>query len=255
MVLDIVTVHLNDFDNLEKTRLSLEQANRDPDVRWIVIDGGSKPKSDRDTKYKELTESMSARFLSEPDSGIYNAMNKGTGLSTGDYILYLNAGDELHPDFSWPALKMEINESRPCMVWGVCHEKFADEGLVKVKNRSPAWAWYGIPVNHQNVLFKRDLLPPEPYDEGFTYCADYDLLGRLLVGKCSVYRTEMPISVYQRGGISARHFSHTMSEEELLRTRHFGVPPIFSRMITYLKLANSKAGQYPAVRRLMRKWI
>jgi len=255
MNLDIVSVHLNDFQNLDSTRRSLEKAIPEWGVSWIIVDGGSISKTHCDEEVLRQSDALSTRFLSEPDKGIYDAMNKGTQLLTGDYVLYLNAGDVLNPEFSWPLLEKEINDSRPGMVWGTCHERYSDGRMVKVKNRSPGLAWYGIPVNHQNVLFRRDLLGTGPYDEDLRYCADYELIGRLLKQGSRVHRTEMPIAIFQRGGASARNFRETMREEEMLRTRHFGVNPVLSRLITHVKIFNRKAGQIPAVRRLMRKWV
>lgn len=255
MRLSIVTVHLDAPECLRRTHDSLRSAISDGDTEWLLIDGGSGIFKSTDSGLRQTMQQAALAFVSEPDNGIYDAMNKGTRLASGDYVLYLNAGDVLHPDFSWSQLGKEISASRPGMVWGTCHERFADGRLVKVKNRSPNLAWYGIPVNHQNVLFRRALLEPAPYDEHFVYCADYDLIGRLLSQGCTVHRTEMPIAIFQRDGLSAQNFAETMREEETLRNRHFGVNPFLSRMITYLKHFNSAAGRIPALRRLMRKWV
>jgi len=253
--LSIVTVHLNDLDGLGQTAQSLQSQFEIEDSQWIVIDGGTNSQTPSDSQTFATVDKLASIFVSEADNGIYDAMNKGTRAAAGDYVLFLNAGDELHPGFSWPRLAAQIAEDEPGMVWGTCHERYSDDRLVKVKNRSPGLAWYGIPVNHQNVLFRRDLLGSEPYDGDFIYCADYDLIGRLLGQNCSVHLTDMPVAIFQRGGASAQNFRQTMREEELLRTRHFGVNPVFSRLITRFKTFNHKAGQIPAVRRLMRKWV
>ena len=141
------------------------------------------------------------------------------------------------------------------MIWGTCHERFPDGTLVRLKTRSPKLAWYGIPVNHQNVLFRRDLLGDGPYDLRYRYHADYDLIGRMLQRGAQVHRSELPIAIFQRGGISSRNFSETMREEEKLRQRHFGVSPVLSRAITLLKKFNRSLGSIPALRRAMRRWV
>ena len=255
MKISILTVHKNDLKALSDTLDSIQSILGNPDIDWIVIDGGTSAADAAQRNVITKVRGLASKFISEPDSGIYDAMNKGTGLAVGEYLLYLNAGDLLHPRFSLQKLKQCLVSSRPGMIWGVCHERYEDGQLVRVTNRSPTLAWYGIPVNHQNVFFRRDLLGACPYNEKLRYCADYDLISRLLKQGAEVHRTEMPFVIFQRGGSSAQNFRETMQEEELLRTMHFGVNPVFSRMITHFKLLNSKAGQFPVLRRLMRKWV
>ncbi len=89
MKLSIITVNLNNKDGLQKTIDSvISQTFKD--FEWIVIDGGSTDGS------KELIEKYSdyiSYWVSEPDKGIYNAMNKGIKVAKGDYLEFLNSGD------------------------------------------------------------------------------------------------------------------------------------------------------------------
>ena len=91
MKLSIITVNLNNRDGLQKTIDSVIcQTFRD--FEWIVIDGGSTDGS------KELIEQYADHFaywVSEPDKGIYNAMNKGIKVAKGEYLQFLNSGDSL----------------------------------------------------------------------------------------------------------------------------------------------------------------
>lgn len=255
ITLDIITVHLNDFDGLELTFHSLKTALQRPCVSWLLIDGNSTAASPQQQKIIKRVSPHATQYVSEQDTGTYNAMNKGTRLAHGDYVLYLNAGDELHPEFSMEGIEAELEESRPGMVWGTCHERFPDGSLVKMKNRSPRLAWYGIPVNHQNVLFHNDILGSDPYDESYRYCADYDLISRLLNQNVQIHRTAMPIAIFQRGGASAKNFLATMEEEHSLRIEHFGLNRFVSKGISYLKRFNGKLGSIPAIRRILRKWV
>ncbi|NNJ65925.1 MAG: glycosyltransferase [Xanthomonadales bacterium] len=255
MILSVVTVHLDDFAGLSATRASLRRHLSDPAVHWIVIDGDSSPGRAEDSESLRGAREAADEYVSEPDAGIYDAMNKGTRLARGDYVLYLNAGDELHERFSLEGLAAELGDDRPGMIWGTCHERYPDGRRVRVKNRSPWLAWYGIPVNHQNVLFRRDLLGDAPYRLEYRYNADYDLIGRLLKQGTAVRRTEMPVAVFARGGASARNFSEMLKEEEALRTLHFGVSPALSRGITAFKRLTGRLGRVPAIRRVLRKWV
>ena len=92
MKLSIITVNLNNCDGLQKTIDSVVSQTF-KDFEWIVIDGGSTDGS------KELIEQYADHFtywVSEPDKGIYNAMNKGIRVAKGDYLQFLNSGDYLY---------------------------------------------------------------------------------------------------------------------------------------------------------------
>lgn len=89
--LSIITINYNNLQGLEKTYQSVVSQTWQ-DFEWIVIDGGSTDGS------KEFIEEHQDRFsywVSEPDKGIYNAMNKGISISTGEYCFFLNSGDSL----------------------------------------------------------------------------------------------------------------------------------------------------------------
>lgn len=92
MRLSIITINYNNRNGLQKTIESvISQTNKN--FEWIIIDGGSTDGS------KELIEKYSsyiAYWVSEPDKGIYNAMNKGIKVSHGDFLWFLNSGDYLY---------------------------------------------------------------------------------------------------------------------------------------------------------------
>lgn len=89
--ISIITVNLNNLEGLQRTMKSvLEQSYSD--YEYIIIDGGSK---DGSKEYIEKHRDRLAHFVSEPDKGIYNGMNKGIKASQGEYLLFLNSGDLL----------------------------------------------------------------------------------------------------------------------------------------------------------------
>ncbi|MGK0307850.1 MAG: glycosyltransferase involved in cell wall biosynthesis, partial [Urechidicola sp.] len=95
MLISIITINYNDAVGLKKTMASvLEQTYED--IEYIVIDGGS---TDGSKAYIELYHKDLAYWVSEPDQGIYHAMNKGIDQATGDYLLFLNSGDWLVDNF------------------------------------------------------------------------------------------------------------------------------------------------------------
>ena len=147
MKVSVVTIHLNDFAGLNRTFNSLKLSRCFNHLEWIIIDGDSELTDGG--LFFEQVKSSADHFLSEPDKGIYDAMNKGTRLASGDYILYLNAGDELHPDFESALLDHLAAGASPDMIWGRCEVHYLDGSKIQVKTRSPSWAWYCMPAFHQ----------------------------------------------------------------------------------------------------------
>jgi hypothetical protein len=255
MLLNIVTIHLDNFEGLHRTLESLRPTLGHPNVRWIVVDGGSSHPNPDEQRLMDAVSEMADVFISEHDRGIYDAMNKGTDRTVEGYLLYLNAGDELHPHFDWNDLGTQLEGSKADMVWGVCHERYPNGTLVRIHNRSPALAWYGMPANHQNILFRRDRIGDQPYDTSYRILADYDLVSKILKSGGRVQRTAMPIAIFDRGGLSTAEFDSTMEEEDRLRMQHYGVPSAVSYVIRRFKTVNASIGKNPTLRRFLRRWV
>lgn len=111
MKVSIITINLNDKKGLEQTIKSVAQQTYD-NYEFIIIDGNS---IDGSVELIEQNEGIVSHWISEPDTGIYNAMNKGIKLSTGDYLYFLNAGDRLYsPDVLEKIFEDNKNESFIC---------------------------------------------------------------------------------------------------------------------------------------------
>ncbi len=98
MLLSIITVAFRNLEGIVKTHASLAHLAQAGDIsfEWIVVDGGS---SDGTSAFLEgLSGEHRLRFVSEPDKGIYDAMNKGIAMARGRFALFLNSGDILHAD-------------------------------------------------------------------------------------------------------------------------------------------------------------
>lgn len=256
MFLSIVTIHLDDFAGLARTMASLDALLSADVVEWIVVDGGSRAQSAGDDEILGLARDSAQRFVSEPDEGIYDAMNKGTCLAGGEYVMYLNAGDELHEAFDHRQLEQELPEPAPGMVMGQCTERYANGREVELKTRPSSWAWYGMPTSHPAILFNRRLLPAQPYNTDFQIAADYDLFCRLLTQSGRpVHRIPMHFARFYLGGVSDTAHGRTLEEEHLIRVRYFAVPPFLSRLLIWFKTGMKKLSGFAWLRRAWRKWV
>lgn len=201
MKLSIITVNLNNRDGLQKTIDSVVSQTFG-DFEWIVIDGGSTDGS------KELIEQYAdyfAYWVSEPDKGVYNAMNKGIKVAKGDYLQFLNSGD-------WLVSPTILSE-----VFGGSHNADVLYGLMVRNNTSgemhnmdlmkPKLFWYDFyfgTLNHQSTFIKLHLFEEYGgYDESYVVMADWHFFARVLgLGDASYEFLPIVISVYEGGGFS-----------------------------------------------------
>ena len=256
MKISIVTVHLDNFSGLQKTYHSIQALGLLNVVEWIVIDGGSSPDSAADEAILLEIESGASHYRSEPDRGIYDAMNKGTQLATGDYLLYLNSGDQLHPDFDLQTLHGILNMESPDMLWGQCFDQDLKNEVYPRKTRKPGWLRFGMPVSHQAILFARESLGLAPYDLDFEIGADYDLLCRKFRQGARIVRSRIPICIYDLVGHSSMDRLKTLLEESRIRRKNFNTALFLDRVFLYIKLILwNFHSRFPVFRRLWRRRV
>lgn len=235
--LSVVTVHLNDFEALGRTRDSLQSVLESRSVEWIVVDGGSTPDGPREIGILASTRLDADHFLSGPDQGIYDAMNKGIALASGDYLLFLNAGDLLHPDFRVDILFEQLGGQAPDMAWGECYDIDRTGRQYRRRPRGTAWLRVGMPVSHQAIFFSRHFLPDPAYDTRYRYAADYDLLCRLIANGARIMHSNQPVCVFDLQGRSSQNKRAALYEESEIRRQRLGASRLFDGSIRRAKLA------------------
>lgn len=174
-VISIVTVVRNDAGRLLRTLESVARQKSDK-IEYLIVDGAS---TDGTLELIRSRGGLIDRWVSEPDNGIYDAMNKGTGLSRGRYLMFLNAGDELLADVG--ALATASPEA--CvLLYGRANMLYPDGSLSYVKGKrlkTPRRFLKGMPLCHQAILYRRDVMPP--YDTSFRIMSDRLLTYRLVM--------------------------------------------------------------------------
>ena len=180
--LSIVTVVRNDAGRLLRTLESVARQKSDR-IEYLVVDGAS---TDATLELIRSHEGLIDRWVSEPDRGIYDAMNKATGLCRGRYLMFLNAGDELIADVG---SLVEASPEECVLLYGRANMLFPDGSLSYVKGKrlkSPQRFLKGMPLCHQAILYRRDVMPS--YDTSFKIMSDR-LLTYLLVRDYGMART------------------------------------------------------------------
>lgn len=201
MTFSIITINLNNSVGLKKTAESIvSQSCRD--YEWIVIDGGS---TDGSMDVINSYFNIIAYSVSEPDQGIYNAMNKGVEASNGDYLIFLNSGDCLYnKDVLADFIKLKAKGD---IVYGNT-ERVGRDGVhcgeeVPARHLSLQYLLYKR-LNHQSMFFSRQCFANHRYDESFRLLGDMELMIRLAMqGTKFVYWNRFIVK-YDVTGVSAR---------------------------------------------------
>ena len=199
MKLSIITVCLND-KNIERTCKSICSQNFD-DFEWIIIDGKSNLETIKTIqKYKEKI----SKFISEKDSGIYDAMNKGILVSTGEYVSFMNAGDCFYlPDTLSNIFNKNFYQSD--ILYGdveiVKNRKTVIEK--NPKNITKQFFLYGT-INHQACFIKKDLfLKYGLYNLRYKTASDFEKLILWEKNGCSFKYLNQIVAIHYRNGISS----------------------------------------------------
>jgi glycosyltransferase involved in cell wall biosynthesis len=153
----VVTVSLNNSNGLRKTFLSLSNLNVKP-FEVIVIDAVSK--DDTISVVKQYSANLNIRFISEPDDGIYDAMNKGLSLVRTSLVHYLNGGDEVCGE---PYLNLHVPTLIPVIICDIMNDyRWVDKINM-----------LGFGYCHQGIIFPSN---HRQYDTGYFYASDLDLI-------------------------------------------------------------------------------
>jgi glycosyltransferase involved in cell wall biosynthesis len=206
MKLSIITVNLNNKDGLQKTIDSvISQTFRD--FEWIVIDGGSTDGS------KELIEQYAgyiAYWVSEPDKGIYNAMNKGIRAAKGEYCLFLNSGDCFYEDHT---LEMVVSAGLDAdIVYGYqLVEKNGERTTLNQPRTLSFDTFYHGNINHSGGSFIRTSLFERYglYDENLRIVSDFKFcIQAIILGEATTKYVDILVSVFDGDGISSNMEEH-----------------------------------------------
>jgi glycosyltransferase involved in cell wall biosynthesis len=221
--LSVITIVYNNVRDIERTMLSVLNQTY-PNIEYIIIDGAS----DDGTKdiiynYKDKL----GQFISEKDKGIYDAMNKGLALATGDYVLFMNSGDEIYA----AETVTEVFESAPGADIYYGETEMYDgqwNSLGQRRHRAPeTFNWhsfkYGMSISHQAIYVKRSLA--EPYDLQYKYSADIDWIIRVAKNASSIVNTHSYVAKYLVGGISKQKHMASLKERFRIFTKYYGLIP------------------------------
>jgi glycosyltransferase involved in cell wall biosynthesis len=233
--LSIITIVYNNVQDIERTMLSVINQTYS-NIEYIVIDGASNDGTlDVINKYNPRI----AKLISEKDKGIYDAMNKGLNIATGDYVLFMNSGDEL---FAADTVSEIFTTQADADIYYGETEIINSEGESMGQRRHNApeqftWRGFnlGMSISHQAIYIKRSLI--EPYDDRYQLSADIDWIIRAAKKAKTIVNTRMYVAKYLFGGMSKKKHKQSLIERFHIMRRHYGlIPTVFNHGIIAFKL-------------------
>lgn len=234
-ILSVITVVYNNVDHVERTLLSVLNQTY-PHIEYIVIDGAS---TDGTLQVIEKYKDRIAKLISEPDKGIYDAMNKGLAIATGNYVLFMNSGDELYaPETVANVFAAADNVDIYYGETEMINNK--GESLGQRRHKAPEkFTWrsfkYGMNVSHQAIYIKRSLV--EPYDPRYQLSADIDWIIRAAKKAKVIVNVNQYVAKYLIGGMSKAKHRQSLKERFSIMKRYYGLlPTVFNHMVIAFNL-------------------
>lgn len=237
MKISIVTITYNAEAVLQRTLDSVSsQTYRD--IEHLIIDGASKDGTmDLVSRYKVRDLPYEVRVVSEPDKGIYDAMNKGLRLATGEYIVFLNAGDTLHDektlDMVASSLQPAANSQQPAVIYGDTNIVDDEGHFLRKRHLSVpdnlTWRSFkqGMLVCHQAFYARLDIARDILYDLQYRHSADVDWCIRVMKEAerrhLPLVRVQGVVADFLDGGDSSKNHRASLRERFHVMRRHYGL--------------------------------
>lgn len=211
--LSIITVNYNNREGLRDTLISISK-QRDKNFEAIVVDGGS---TDGSIDIVREFEHVITKWISEPDKGVYHAMNKGVAMANGEYVLFVNSGDCLSDE----NVISQLNRIDICS--DICFGR-----VLNINNKGEGHLWEPPQernlslqylrwntLHHPGAIIRRDLQVKYPYDEKLRICSDRKFFVQaLILGDASYSTIPVIINAFAPSGLSGAHAEHKMVEED-----------------------------------------
>ena len=221
----IITVTYNAAATIEATLLSVRQQTY-RHFEHLIIDGASKDNTLYIIyKYKDDT----IKVFSEPDKGLYDAMNKGIRMASCDYLCFLNAGDTFHEVETLEKIANTISTTPhglPSILYGETAIVNAERQFLHMRrHKAPdvlTWKSFqqGMLVCHQAFLVKRTLA--EPYNLQYKYSSDFDWCIRMMKKADVISNTHLILIDYLDEGMTTRHHKESLIERLRIMAKHYG---------------------------------
>jgi glycosyltransferase involved in cell wall biosynthesis len=233
--LSVITIVYNNVRDIERTMLSVLNQTYN-NIEYIIVDGLS---TDGTLQVIEQYKGRVSKIISEKDKGIYDAMNKGLALATGDYVIFMNSGDEFYDNQTVAAVFAATDDAD--IYYGET-EMIADNGesLGQRRHKAPTkFTWrgfkYGMSISHQAIYIRRELA--EPYDMRYQLSADIEWIIRAAKKANKIVNVNRYVAKYMVGGMSKKKHRQSLQERFDIMKRYYGlIPTILNHFVIAFNL-------------------
>jgi len=220
-IVSIITVVFNGEKTLDATIKSIQNQNYE-NIEYIIVDGASKDATVEIIRsYKDVIN----KWISEPDKGIYDAMNKGIELASGDYLWFMNSGDEIYaPDTLTKVFQAndfsDIYYGETMMI----DDNGKEIGERRLKTpKELSWKSFkqGMLISHQSFIVKKNLVPP--YNLKYRFSADFEWCLLAIKNAKTVTNTHLFLSKFLDGGITKQNIISGLKERFRIMCEQYGI--------------------------------
>ncbi|NNM55439.1 MAG: glycosyltransferase [Spirochaetales bacterium] len=217
--LTVATVTYNAVNALAPTVASVVRQSARNRFEYIIVDGFS-----MDGSIDLIKDFFDAKlvdyWISSPDAGIYDAMNRVIELARGEYILFLNAGDEF-AEADTVEKFLDWQGDKPDYVWGDCLIKSQGKLVSDPANNMLRHIYRQMTVSHQSIAIRKALLKEHNFRRYYKVAADYEVLCHLITsGRRGLYRP-IPVALIEEEGFSSRNFYRGLREKRMISYHYF----------------------------------
>lgn len=211
-------------------------------IEHIIVDGASKDATmDLVDAYRRRSDEEETGHdivvKSEPDRGLYDAMNKGLAMATGDYVVFINAGDKFPSDETLENISNDVNERSdgllPAVLYGNTNIVDDSGRLLRPRRLAPpdnlTWRSFrhGMLVCHQAFYARTDIAQAEPYDLRYRFSADVDwcirVMKRAEAERLPLLKLHEVVADYLDGGMTNKNHRASLAERFNVMRRHYGL--------------------------------
>lgn len=227
----IVTITFNAARTLQRTLDSVARQSYQH-VEHLIVDGASQDETVAIARCYQSAASYEVFIQSEPDKGLYDAMNKGLQRAMGDYIVFLNAGDTLHADDTLETVVKAAGSTLPAVIYGDTAITDADGRFLHLRTHRPpevlTWKSFkkGMLVCHQAFYVRTDVARRHPYNLQYRHSADVDWCIRIMKEAdrlgLPLVNTHAVLANFEEGGDTTQHHRASLLERYQVMAAHYG---------------------------------
>ena len=229
----IITCTYDASKYIDRTLASVQEQSY-PHIEHFIIDGVSKD----DTVKKAQTYAYDSHYpvivKSEPDKGLYDAMNKGIQLAKGNYIIFLNAGDVFHEEDTLTCIAEQLKgKPLPGVIYGDTDIVDNNGNFIRKRRLAPpeklSWKSFkqGMLVCHQSFYARTDIAKQVPYNLIYKYSADVDWCIRIMKEAekqgLELWNTHKTLCSYLEGGMTEKSHRASLKERFMVMSDHYGM--------------------------------